>query len=51
MECSAKSGQSVPEVFTALARMLKEKIIDQADKEPPLAPPGLPPPSRSRCCQ
>lgn len=31
MECSAKSGESVNEVFTALATMMKHKIIDQAE--------------------
>jgi|688.fasta_scaffold382161_2 hypothetical protein len=29
-ECSAKSGDSVEEVFQELARMMKEKIIDVA---------------------
>lgn len=51
MECSAKSGESVNEVFTRLATMMKHKIIDNADKEPSSPLPGLPPPSRSRCCQ
>jgi Fe2+ transport system protein B len=30
IECSAKSGHSVEETFTKLARMMKEKNIDQA---------------------
>ena len=29
-ECSAKSGDSVEDVFQELARMMKEKIIDVA---------------------
>ena len=32
MECSAKSGESVEEVFTQLGRMMKERIIDVATK-------------------
>ena len=28
MEVSAKSGQSINELFTKLARMMKQKIID-----------------------
>jgi hypothetical protein len=33
MECSAKSGQSVEQVFMELGRMMKEKVIDEATKE------------------
>lgn len=33
MECSAKSGQSVNDIFYTLAKMMKEKIIDNSDKE------------------
>lgn len=33
MECSAKSGQSVHEVFATLTRMMKEKFIDEKLKE------------------
>jgi GTPase SAR1 family protein len=32
-ECSAKSGDSVDEVFLTIARMMKQKIIDIAGKE------------------
>lgn len=32
-ECSAKSGDSVEEVFTALAKVMKQRIIDIAEKE------------------
>ena len=32
-ECSAKSGDSVEEVFMALAKVMKQRIIDIAEKE------------------
>ena len=44
MECSAKSGMSVDEVFSTLGRMMKERIIDLVEKEPPLPP--IHPPTR-----
>ena len=30
MECSAKSGVSINEVFDSLAKMMKQKIIDNS---------------------
>lgn len=33
MECSAKNGKSVQEVFTKLTKMMKEKFIDEKLKE------------------
>ena len=33
MECSAKSGESIGEVFGTLAKMMKEKIIDTENRE------------------
>jgi GTPase SAR1 family protein len=35
MECSAKSGESVNDVFASLAKMMKQRIIDSAEREPP----------------
>lgn len=32
MECSARSGQSVEEVFMKMGRLMKEKVIDEATK-------------------
>lgn len=32
MECSAKSGKSVEEVFNNLGKMMKECIIDVVEK-------------------
>jgi hypothetical protein len=32
MECSAKSGKSVEEVFNTLGKMMKEFIIDVGEK-------------------
>lgn len=32
MECSAKSGKSIEEVFNTLGKMMKESIIDVVEK-------------------
>ena len=54
MECSAKSGQSVSDVFGRLAQMMKQRIIDSSEVE---SQPGNPlgggqggNSSNSKCC-
>ena len=54
MECSAKSGQSVSDVFGRLAQMMKQRIIDSSEVE---SQPGNPlgsgqggDSSNSKCC-
>lgn len=52
MECSAKNGDSVSDVFSHLAGMMKERIIDNSEVESvpgnPLEQPGS---SGSKCCK
>ena len=54
MECSAKSGQSVSDVFGRLGQMMKQKIIDnsEVDSQPsnPLGPNQPGSSSNSKCC-
>ena len=54
MECSAKSGQSVSDVFGRLGQMMKQKIIDNSEGESqpsnPLGPNQPGGSSGSKCC-
>ena len=52
MECSAKSGESVNEVFGALAKMMKEKILDTSEMRDSKGGEPINPPvsGHKRCC-
>ena len=55
MECSAKSGESIAEVFMTLGRLMKERFIDEGSKEGISAKEkgekvGLVQSGRKKCC-